>query len=171
MRDLADALRASRTQEYDVIVAPAHVAASALVHGYELIASTAGQAKYVLIGAPGMKSIADLKGKRAYFPGQDSLRSYVARGLLAQEGLTPRSMRQVTYGQTSGAGLISLAGGAAEATIALESEWQAWTASAKTGVVLATSRDMPAGVAVVVARTRRTRYGAPCCNGSSRRTI
>jgi rhodanese-related sulfurtransferase/ABC-type phosphate/phosphonate transport system substrate-binding protein len=150
MRDLADALRASRTQEYDVIVAPAHVAASALVHGYELIASTAGQAKYVLIGAPGVKSIADLKGKRAYFPGQDSLRSYVARGLLAQEGLTPRSMRQVTYGQTSGAGLISLAGGAAEATIALESEWQAWTASAKTGVVLATSRDMPAGVAVVV---------------------
>jgi hypothetical protein len=43
MRDLADALRASRTQEYDVIVAPAHVAASALVHGYELIASTAGR--------------------------------------------------------------------------------------------------------------------------------
>jgi len=151
VRDLADALRASRTQEYDVIVAPAHVAASALVHGYELIGSTAGQTKYVLVGASSLKSLADLKGRRAYFPGQDSLRSYVARGLLAQEGLTPRSLKQVTYGQTSGAGLITVAGGGAEATVALESEWQEWSKqNPKLGVVLATSRDMPGGVAVVV---------------------
>lgn len=151
VRDLADALRASRTQEYDVIVAPAHVAASALVHGYELIASTAGQTKYVLVGSSSLKSLADLKGRRAYFPGQDSLRSYVARGLLAQEGLTPRSLKQVTYGQTSGAGLISVAGGGTEATVALESEWQEWSKqNPKLGVVLATSRDMPGGVAVVV---------------------
>ncbi len=151
VRDLADALRASRTQEYDVIVAPAHVAASALVHGYELIGSTAGQTKYVLVGSSSLKSLADLKGRRAYFPGQDSLRSYVARGLLAQEGLTPRSLKQVTYGQTSGAGLITVAGGGAEATVALESEWQEWSKqNPKLGVVLATSRDMPGGVAVVV---------------------
>jgi len=151
VRDLADALRASRTQEYDVIVAPAHVAASALVHGYELIGSTAGQTKYVLVGSSSLKSLADLKGRRAYFPGQDSLRSYVARGLLAQEGLTPRSLKQVTYGQTSGAGLITVAGGGAEATVALESEWQDWSKqNPKLGVVLATSRDMPGGVAVVV---------------------
>jgi rhodanese-related sulfurtransferase/ABC-type phosphate/phosphonate transport system substrate-binding protein len=151
VRDLADALRASRTQEYDVIVAPAHVAASALVHGYELIASSAGQTKYVLVGSSSLKSLADLKGRRAYFPGQDSLRSYVARGLLAQEGMTPRSLKQVTYGQTSGAGLITVAGGGAEATVALESEWKVWSESnPKLGVVLATSRDMPGGVAVVV---------------------
>lgn len=151
VRDLADALRASRTQEFDVIVAPAHVIASALVHGYELIGSSAGQTKYVLVGSSSMKSLADLKGRRAYFPGQDSLRSYVARGLLAQEGLTPRSLKQVTYGQTSGAGLISVAGGGAEATVALESEWQEWSKqNPKLGVVLATSRDMPGGVAVVV---------------------
>lgn len=151
VRDLADALRASRTQEFDVIVAPAHVIASALVHGYELIASSAGQTKYVLVGSSSMKSLADLKGRRAYFPGQDSLRSYVARGLLAQEGLTPRSLKHVTYGQTSGAGLITVAGGGAEATVALESEWQEWSKqNPKLGVVLATSRDMPGGVAVVV---------------------
>jgi rhodanese-related sulfurtransferase/ABC-type phosphate/phosphonate transport system substrate-binding protein len=151
VRDLADALRASRTQEFDVIVAPAHVIASALVHGYELIASSAGQTKYVLVGSSSIKTLADLKGRRAYFPGQDSLRSYVARGLLAQEGLTPRSLKQVTYGQTSGAGLITVAGGGAEATVALESEWQEWSKqNPKLGVVLATSRDMPGGVAVVV---------------------
>ncbi len=40
MRDMHDAMRATRTGEYDVIVGPAHVAASALVYGYELIGST-----------------------------------------------------------------------------------------------------------------------------------
>jgi rhodanese-related sulfurtransferase/ABC-type phosphate/phosphonate transport system substrate-binding protein len=151
IRDLPDALRATRTGEYDVIVAPAHVAASAIVHNYELIAASSGQTKYVLVGARDVKSVADLKGRRAYFPGQDSLRSYVARGLLQQEGLTPRSMKQVTYGLTTGAGLLTVAAGGADATVALESEWQAWSKSSKNpGVVLATSREMPDGVAVVV---------------------
>ena len=151
MRDMHDAMRATRTGEYDVIVSPAHVAASALVYGYELIGSTAGQAKYVLIGSPSIKSLADLKGRRAYFPAQDSLRSYVARGLLAQEGMTERALKHVTYGTTSGAGLITVAAGAADATVALESEWKQWQqANPKSGVVLATSRDMPGGVSVVV---------------------
>ncbi|MBA3252688.1 MAG: rhodanese-like domain-containing protein [Pseudomonadota bacterium] len=151
MRDMHDAMRATRTGEYDVIVGPAHVAASALVYGYELIGSTAGQTKYVLVGAPSVKSLADLKGRRAYFPAQDSMRSYVARGLLQEAGMTPRTLKQVTYGQTSGAGLISMTGGGSEATIALESEWNEWSKShPKSGVVLATSRDMPSGVTVVV---------------------
>ncbi|MEP6607924.1 MAG: rhodanese-like domain-containing protein [Burkholderiaceae bacterium] len=151
MRDMFDAMRATRTGEYDVIVGPAHVAASALVHGYELIGASAGQTKYVLVGAPTIKSLADLKGQRAYFPAQDSLRSYVARGLLQEEKMTPRSLKHVTYGQTSGAGLISVAGGGAEATIALESEWKQWLQQhPKSGVVLATSREMPSGVSVVV---------------------
>jgi rhodanese-related sulfurtransferase/ABC-type phosphate/phosphonate transport system substrate-binding protein len=151
IRDLADALRATRTGEYDVIVSPAHVAASALVHNYELIAASSGQTKYVLIGSKGVKSVADLKGRRAYFPGQDSLRSYVARGLLAQEGLTPRSMKHVTYGLTTGAGLLTVAAGGADATVALESEWNTWSKSnPNAGTVLATSREMPDGVAVVV---------------------
>ena len=61
MRDMHDAMRATRTGEYDVIVGPAHVAASALVYGYELIGSTAGSTKYVLVGAPDIKSLGDLK--------------------------------------------------------------------------------------------------------------
>ncbi|MEO8188240.1 MAG: PhnD/SsuA/transferrin family substrate-binding protein, partial [Burkholderiaceae bacterium] len=104
MRDMHDAMRATRTGEYDVIVGPAHVAASALVYGYELIGSTAGSTKYVLVGSPAFKTLADLKGRRAYFPAQDSLRSYVARGLLQEAGMTPRTLKHVTYGQTSGAG-------------------------------------------------------------------
>ncbi len=151
MRDMHDAMRATRTGEYDVIIGPAHVAASALVYGYELIGSTAAQTKYVLVGSPAIKSLADLRGKRAYFPAQDSLRSYVARGLLAQEGMTERALKKVTYGQTSGAGLISVAGGGSDATVALESEWKQWSQThPKSSVVLATSRDMPGGVSVVV---------------------
>ena len=137
MRDMHDAMRATRTGEYDVIVGPAHVAASALVYGYELIGSTAGSTKYVLVGSPAIKTLADLKGRRAYFPAQDSLRSYVARGLLQEAGMTPRTLKQVTYGQTSGAGLISMTGGGSDATVALESEWKQWSqAHPKSGVVL-----------------------------------
>ena len=49
-RDLTDAMRSSRTQENDVIIAPAHVVASALTHGYELVAASGSQSKYVLVG-------------------------------------------------------------------------------------------------------------------------
>lgn len=150
-RDLTDAMRASRTQENDVIIAPAHVVASALTHGYELVASSGTSSKYVLVGNAALGSVADLKGKRAYFPSQDSLRSYVARGLLTQAGLTPRSLKHVTYAQTSGAGLMSVAGGMVEATVALEDEWDAWLkTNPKAGRVLATSAPLPSGVSVVV---------------------
>lgn len=153
-RDLTDAMRATRTGENDIIIAPPHVAASALIHGYELVASTGTVSKYVLIGRGDMKSLADLKGRRAYFPQQDSLRSYVARGLLAQQGLTPRSLQSVTYGQTSGAGLLTVAGGGAEATVALESEWLEWSKTQKTpGQVLAVSQAMPGGLSVVVKKS------------------
>ncbi len=153
-RDLTDAMRSSRTGENDIIIAPPHVAASALIHGYELVASTGTVSKYVVVGRADMKTLADLKGRRAYFPQQDSLRSYVARGLLAQEGMTIRALKQVTYGQTSGAGLMTVAGGGAEATVALESEWIDWSKSQKTpGQVLAVSQPMPGGLSVVVKKS------------------
>jgi rhodanese-related sulfurtransferase len=153
-RDLTDAMRATRTGENDIIIAPPHVAASALIHGYELVASTGTVSKYVLVGRGDMKSLTDLKGRRAYFPQQDSLRSYVARGLLAQQGLTTRSLQAVTYGQTSGAGLLTVAGGGAEATVALESEWLEWSKTQKTpGQVLAVSQAMPGGLSVVVKKS------------------
>ncbi len=153
-RDLTDAMRASRTGENDVIIAPPHVTASALIHGYELVASTGVVSKYVLVGSNEVKTVADLKGRRAYFPQEDSLRSYVARGLLAQDGLTTRNLKAVTYGQTSGAGLLTLAGGAADATVALESEWQEWSKTQKNpGKALAISRPMPGGLGVAVKKT------------------
>ncbi len=150
-RDLTDAMRSSRTQENDVIIAPAHVIASALAHGYELVASSGVLTKYVLVGESSLRNVGDLKSKRAYFPSQDSLRSYVARGLLTQAGLTPRSLGKVTYAETSGAGLMSVAAGMADATVALEEEWDAWVkTNPRGGRVLASSAALPSGVSVVV---------------------
>lgn len=150
-RDLTDAMRATRTKENDVIIAPAHVVASALTHGYTLIAASGLSSKYVLVGAPSVRSVKELQGKRGYFPSQDSLRSYVARGLLAQEGLTPRSLEKVTYAQTSGAGLLSVGNGLAEVTVALEEEWKAWSkANPGAGHVLASSAALPAGMSVAI---------------------
>ena len=67
-RDLDDALRATRTPEYRMIVAPPHVAASALAHGLELIAATEATPRDVLVGGLGVKTVAELRGKRGDFP-------------------------------------------------------------------------------------------------------
>ena len=40
--DLTDVMRATRSGGYDVFIAPAQVAASALAHGYELVGATDG---------------------------------------------------------------------------------------------------------------------------------
>ena len=93
-RDLTDAMRSTRTGENDIIIAPPHVTASALIHGYELVASTGLSNSTCWSAAATSRRLADLKGRRAYFPQQDSLRSYVARGLLAQEGMTTRALKK-----------------------------------------------------------------------------
>lgn len=66
--DLGNAMRATRTGEYDVYIAPAHVAASALSHGYDIIGSTGKDKPYVLVGRPGVKAPTELKGSKIYLP-------------------------------------------------------------------------------------------------------
>jgi rhodanese-related sulfurtransferase len=151
-RDLRDAMRATRTGENDAIVGPAHVIASALAHGYELVANSGGEERYVLVASGGAKTVADLKGRNAYFPHEDSLRTYVGRGLINQGGLSIRALKQVSYHQSSVGGLMSL-GGRFDVTVALEREWNAWAAvNPQRAAVLAVSRPMPAGFAAVVRR-------------------
>lgn len=151
VRDLRDAMRATRTGENDAIIAPAHVIASALAHGYELAAHTGGDERYVLV-ASGAKTVAELKGRSAYFPHEDSLRTYVGRGLLTQGGLSVRALKHVSYAQSSLAGLMSL-GGRYDVTVALEREWNAWAAAnPQRAQVLAVSRPLPAGFGVALRR-------------------
>jgi len=148
--DLKDAMRASRTQENDAILAPAHVTASAIAHGYELVAVSGGEERYVLVAEADIPSVAALKDRAVHFPLEDSLRSYVGRSLITSGGLPLRAVH-VRYAESSMAGLMSIGGQLIQATVAEESEWQKWDAThpGKTKV-LATSRGLPAGYGVTV---------------------
>lgn len=68
---LKDAKRASRTSENQVLIAPAHVAASAISHGYKLAGLSSATRTFVLVSQPQIASVQALKGKRLYLPQQD----------------------------------------------------------------------------------------------------
>jgi hypothetical protein len=53
---------------------------------------------------PADAKVEKLAGKRLYLPQQDSLRSYVAKGLLTESGVKLAQFSKVTYGNTSGGG-------------------------------------------------------------------
>src|SRR5207237_28667 len=79
--DLTDVMRATRSGGYDVFIAPAQVAASALAHGYELVGSTEPSEQYVMVGKPQIASTGDMRKGRIYLPQQDSIYTYMARGM------------------------------------------------------------------------------------------
>lgn len=149
--DLGNAMRATRTGEYDVFIAPAHVAASALAHGYELIGSTSREESYVLVARPDAKSPGDLKGGRIYLTQQDSVAAYVARGMLNEAGASLSMFKDVMYRKTSGAGLFALSATIVDATVARRSEVDEWAKqNPGKGAVLLTSKPVPGGLSVAV---------------------
>lgn len=70
---LGNAMCATRTGEYVVFIAPAHIAALALAYGYDLIRSTARDETYVFVGRAVAKLPAALKGGE-YLPRSAGLR-------------------------------------------------------------------------------------------------
>ncbi|MFZ2650915.1 MAG: rhodanese-like domain-containing protein [Burkholderiaceae bacterium] len=150
-KDLKDSMRATRTGENQVIAGPAHVMASALSHGYLLAAVSGSTAKYALVARSSIKRAADLAGARLYLPQQDSLRSYVARALLEQAGLSLKSLKLVEYRNTSGAGLIAIGLGMTDATVAELSEAQAWIqGNPGKANILSMSQDIPGGLGLAI---------------------
>ena len=148
---MSEVLRASRTLENAVIIAPAHVTASALLHAYTLLATRGDEQVYALVARAGITSIDQLKGTRLYLPQQDSLRSYVAKGLLQESGVKLSEFKQVTYGNTSAAGLVALSFGIADATIADAAQARDWLlAHPGEATVLKSTRPVPGGVSLVV---------------------
>lgn len=149
--DLKDSMRATRTGENQILIGPAHVMASALSHGYVLAGVSGTSAAYALVARPGMAKVSDLNQKRLYLPQQDSLRSYVARGLLEQEGLSMKSLKKVEYGNTSGAGLIALDLGLTDATVAEVGEAETWIqAHPGKATILARSQAFPGGLGMAI---------------------
>ena len=152
--DLGNAMRATRTGEFDVYIAPPHVAASALAHGYDIVGTTAKDEPYVLVARPGVRSPADLKGGKIYLTQQDSVGTYIARGMLNESGQSLKVFQDVMYRKTSGAGLLALSAGIVDATVAKRSDVEAWSRqNPGKGGPLLTSKPVPGGMTVAVKRT------------------
>jgi rhodanese-related sulfurtransferase len=150
-QDLGDVMRSTRTGEYDVYIAPAHVAASALAHGYTLVGSTDRDELYQLVARPGAKAPADLNGGKIYLTQQDSVAAYMARGMLNEAGQSLKMFQQVFYRTTSGAGLFAIDAGLVDATVAKKGDYEDWVKqSSSKSAVLLSSRAVPGGMSVVV---------------------
>ncbi len=149
--DLADVMRATRSAGYDIFIGPAQVAASALQRGYELVGATHKSDKYLLVGLAQIDAVPAMKGRRLYLPQQDSIYTYMARGMLNEAGLSFQDLRAVQYEKFPQAGLTALTLGSTDATVVREDDWAEWAAAHPgTARVLATSQPVPGGFSVVV---------------------
>jgi rhodanese-related sulfurtransferase/ABC-type phosphate/phosphonate transport system substrate-binding protein len=149
--DLTDAMRATRSGGYDVFISPPQVAASALAHGYALVGSTDSDEQYLLVGRSRVGSVGALRGSQIYLPQQDSIYTYLARGMLNANGLSFKDLKNVDYQRYPQAGLFALMIGSSEATIVRRDEWEGWNKE-HDGVakVLAVSSAVPGGFSVAV---------------------
>lgn len=152
--NLGDAMRSTRTGEYDVYIAPAHVSASALNHGYELVGATQGLQPYVFVTRSDIQAVGGLKDRTLYLSQQDSMASYIAKGMLNEAGLSLKTFKQVMYRKTTGAGLFAVGVGSVDATVAPEAEAAQWLkANPGKGLVMLKSQPVPLGMSVLVKKT------------------
>ncbi len=148
---MAEVMRASRTVENEIIIAPAHVTASAILHAYQLLATSGQEQVYALVARNDIDKVEKLAGKRLYLPQQDSLRSYMAKGLLTESGIKLAQFSKVTYGNTSGGGLVALSFDMADVTVADETQAKEWiTQHPGQARILKTTRPVPGGMNMVV---------------------
>ena len=149
--DLTDAMRATRSGGYDVFIAPPQVAASALGHGYTLVGSTDSDEQYLLVGRNRVASVDALRGGQIYLPQQDSIYTYLARGMLNANGLSFKDLKNVEYARYPQAGLFALLLGSSEATMVRRAEWEGWDKEhAGVAKVLAVSTAVPGGFSITV---------------------
>ena len=151
--DLADVMRATRSGGYDIFIGPAQVAASALQRGYELVGATHKSEQYLLVGTPQVTAVGAMKDRRLYLPQQDSIYTYMARGMLNEAGLSFKDLKAVQHEKFPQAGLTAITLGSTDATVVRADEWTEWSAAHPGGAhVLATSMPVPGGFTVVVKR-------------------
>lgn len=151
--DMTDAMRATRSGGFDIFIAPPQVAASALGHGYALVGATDADEQYLLVGRSDLASVGALRGKEIYLPQQDSIYTYLARGLLNANGLSFKDMKHIDYERYPQAGLFALMLGRSEATMVRSADWENWDRDhAGVARVLAISSAVPGGYSVAVRR-------------------
>ncbi len=151
---LTDVMRASRTSENDVLIGPPSVTASAISHGYQLLALNDATARFAIVARADIANLEGLRGKVLYLTQQDSSRAYLAKGLLRESKFDLKTLGKLTYGRTSGAGLLGLSLKIADATFVEENEAKQWMrVNPNLGHILKTSRDVPSGMAISVKKT------------------
>lgn len=149
--NLSEAMRSTRTGDFDIYIAPAHVSASAINYGYELVGSTRPMQRYVLMTNAETATIADLRNKRLYLSQQDSVAAYIAKGMLNEVGQSLKTFQQVLYKRTTGAGLFAVGAAIVDATVATEGEVEEWMRNHPgKGRVLLRSQPVPLGMTVLV---------------------
>ena len=152
--NLAEVMASTRSAGYDIFIAPPQVAASALQRGYELVGATQKSDPYLLVAKPAIASPADMKGKRLYLPQQDSVYTYMARGMLTQAGLSFSDLKSVQHEKFPQAGLLALTLGVADATVVRSEDWEPWNqAHPGAAKVLSRSQPVPGGYSVVVKKS------------------
>ena len=149
--DLTDAMRATRSGGYDIFISPPQVAASALAHGYSLVGSTDSDEQYLLVGQSRIASVGALRGSQIYLPQQDSIYTYLARGMLNANGLSFKDLKNVDYQRYPQAGLVALMINSSEATIVRRADWESWNKEhGGVAKVLAVSTAVPGGFSVAI---------------------
>ena len=177
--DLTDAMRATRSGGYQVYIGPAQVAASAIAHGHELVGSTDPEDQYLLVGKADLKSVAELRKLRIYLPQQDSIYTYMARGLLNANGLSFKDMGKVEFARYPQAGLTAITLRMADATLIRKGDWELWLKdNAAIATVLATSSAVPGGLSVTMSkqldagvRSQMSKWFATSAQGGGMRPV
>lgn len=152
--DLTAAMRDTRSGGFDVFIAPAQVAASAIAHGYELVGSTDPEEQYLLVGKADVSGVDAMRRHRIYLPQQDSIYTYLARGMLTAGGLSFKDLGKVEYARYPQAGLTAISLKMTEATVIRRDEWEQWQKDNPGAArVLSTAGNVPGGLSVVVKKS------------------
>lgn len=104
-------LQRTRTGYYDLILAPAHIIASAIKNEYVPLVSIKGlvKAQLVVRKDSGITNLGQMKDKRLCMPSSDSLTTYLAKGIMNDKGISPKAyFSEVKYARYEQSCLYSL---------------------------------------------------------------
>jgi rhodanese-related sulfurtransferase len=105
----------------------------------------------VLVGKAGAGSVNDLRKGRIYLPQQDSIYTYLARGLLTAHGLSFKDLNKVEYARYPQAGLVAINLRYSDATVVHRDDWDMWNKENPGATkILAESGGVPGGFSVAV---------------------
>jgi rhodanese-related sulfurtransferase len=117
------------------------------------VGATDSDEQYVLVGRTQVAAVGNLRGTQIYLPQQDSIYTYLARGMLNANGLSFKDLKNVEYAHYPQAGLFALLLGSSEATIVRRAEFDGWDKEhAGVAKVLAVSSAVPGGLSVSLRR-------------------